>query len=66
MDVSNETLRCTNLGEWEIGYAINLESSLRLQDRMGGHMVSGHVDGVGQVIKLTPDARSNRSLDSIS
>ena len=49
-----ETLRLTTLGEWQPGRAINLERSLRFSDRLGGHLVQGHVDGVGEV-----RARSN-------
>jgi riboflavin synthase len=44
-----ETLRLTTLGDWRPGSAINLERSLRLSDRLGGHLVQGHVDGVGEV-----------------
>jgi riboflavin synthase len=44
-----ETLRLTTLGDWHAGTAINLERSLRLSDRLGGHLVQGHVDGVGEV-----------------
>jgi len=44
-----ETLRLTTLGDWRAGTTINLERSLRLSDRLGGHLVQGHVDGVGEV-----------------
>ena len=44
-----ETLRLTTLGDWRAGTAVNLERSLRLSDRLGGHLVQGHVDGVGEV-----------------
>ena len=44
-----ETLRLTTLGDWRPGTAVNLERSLRLSDRLGGHLVQGHVDGVGEV-----------------
>ena len=44
-----ETLRLTTLGDWQPGRAVNLERSLRLSDRLGGHLVQGHVDGVGEV-----------------
>jgi riboflavin synthase len=44
-----ETLRLTTLGDWREATAVNLERSLRLQDRLGGHLVQGHVDGVGEV-----------------
>ena len=59
-DVSVETLSCTTLGALKIGNGVNLEKSLRLADRLGGHLVSGHVDGVGKVIAVAPDARSQR------
>lgn len=49
VDASRETLSRTNLGKLRVGSAVNLERSLRVGDRMGGHMVSGHVDGVGKV-----------------
>jgi riboflavin synthase len=48
-DVSAETLRKTTLGSWRAGKAVNLERALRLGDRLGGHLVSGHVDGVGRL-----------------
>jgi len=59
-DVSVETLSRTTLGTLKIGNGVNLEKSLRLADRLGGHLVSGHVDGVGKVIAIAPDARSQR------
>jgi len=59
-DVSVETLSRTTLGTLKIGNGVNLEKSLRLADRLGGHLVSGHVDGVGKVIAVAPDARSQR------
>lgn len=49
VDVSAETLSRTNLGEWREGKKINLERSLKMGDEMGGHMVSGHVDGLAEV-----------------
>lgn len=49
VDASRETLSRTNLGKLRVGSMVNLERSLRAGDRMGGHMVSGHVDGVGRV-----------------
>ncbi len=48
-DVSPETLRSTNLGELSPGDVVNLERAMRLSDRLGGHLVSGHVDGVGTI-----------------
>lgn len=59
-DVSNETLSLTTLGQLKAGDPVNLEKALRLADRLGGHLVSGHVDGVGKVIAITPDGRSQR------
>ncbi|HEX6834115.1 MAG TPA: riboflavin synthase [Rudaea sp.] len=59
-DVSNETLARTTLGALRAGDGVNLEKSLRLSDRLGGHLVSGHVDAVGSVIDVRDDARSQR------
>jgi len=59
-DVSGETLTVTTANEWKVGSAVNLEKALRLQDRLGGHLVSGHVDGVGMVKSISQDARSWR------
>ena len=59
-DVSNETLSLTTLGRLAAGDPVNLEKALRLADRLGGHLVSGHVDGVGKVVSVLPDARSQR------
>lgn len=59
-DVSAETLRLTTLGALAAGDAVNLEKSLRLADRLGGHLVSGHVDGVGAVAAVHDDGGSQR------
>ena len=59
-DVSNETLSRTTLGTLGAGDPVNLEQALRLADRLGGHLVSGHVDGVGKVVSIAADARSQR------
>ncbi len=59
-DVSGETLSVTTAGEWKVGTPVNLEKALTLQDRLGGHLVSGHVDGVGEVKDISQDARSWR------
>ncbi|WP_024851336.1 riboflavin synthase [Hydrogenovibrio kuenenii] len=59
-DVSGETLSVTTLGGLSLGSSVNLEKALRLQDRLGGHLVSGHVDGVGEIISIQQDARSWR------
>ena len=59
-DVSAETLRLTTLGSLAAGEAVNLEKALRLADRLGGHLVSGHVDGVGHVVRIEEDGGSQR------
>ena len=59
-DASNETLALTTLGELPVGRALNLERAMRPSDRLGGHMVSGHVDGVGRVLHVWDDARAQR------
>lgn len=59
-DASNETLSLTTLGGLDIGRAINLERAMRPSDRLGGHLVSGHVDGVGRVVEIREDARAQR------
>lgn len=59
-DVSNETRSLTTFGEFVIGSRVNLEPALRAGDALGGHLVSGHVDGLGTVLDLNGDARSMR------
>ncbi|HET8554627.1 MAG TPA: riboflavin synthase [Rhodanobacteraceae bacterium] len=59
-DVSNESLSLTTLGKLKSGDPVNLEKALRLADRLGGHLVSGHVDGLGKVVSVTTDGRSQR------
>lgn len=54
VDVSSETLACTTLGQRRVGDGVNLEKALRLDDRLGGHLVSGHVDGVGRIAQRQP------------
>jgi riboflavin synthase len=54
-DVMNETLRLSSLAEAGPGMPVNLELAMRLEDRLGGHMVQGHVDGVGRVLAAVPD-----------
>lgn len=56
-EVSQETDRRTNLGELREGDPVNLERPVRLQDRLGGHLVQGHVDAVGEVVEPAPDLR---------
>jgi riboflavin synthase len=59
-DVSAETLACTTLGALVVGDGVNLEKALRLADRLGGHLVSGHVDGVGRIARIDDDGASQR------
>ena len=59
-DASNETLALTTLGALPAGHPLNLERAMRPDDRLGGHLVSGHVDGVGRVVSVAPDARAQR------
>ena len=60
VEVSGETLSKTNLGDWAEGHRVNLERAARLGDEMGGHVVSGHVDGLGRVVSITPEGGSHR------
>jgi len=60
VDVSAESLSLTTLGSWAPGSRINLEGSLRLGAELGGHLVSGHVDGLAEVIEATPENGSTR------
>lgn len=58
-DVSKETLNVTTLSDWSEGKDVNLERSLTPMTRMGGHMVSGHVDGIAEILSREPSARSD-------
>ncbi len=60
VDVSAETLARTNIANWTEMTPVNLERPLRLGDEMGGHIVLGHVDGVGKIVAMTPDGESLR------
>jgi riboflavin synthase len=60
VDASAETLDRTRLGAWTVGSRVNLERSLRMGDELGGHLVSGHVDGVGKALSATPENGSTR------
>ncbi len=59
-DVSGETLAYSTIGQWATGQPVNLEKALTPTTRLGGHIVSGHVDGVGEVVERHRDARSER------
>ena len=61
-----ETLRLTNLDQLIVGSAVNLERSLKLNSRMGGHYVQGHVDGLGQILEMNHDQNSEAWLVKIS
>jgi riboflavin synthase len=60
VQASAETLACTTVGVWDEGTQINLERALRLGDELGGHLVSGHVDGIAEIVERRPDAESVR------
>lgn len=60
VEASAETLACTTLGGWHAGTRINLERALRAGDELGGHLVSGHVDGVAAVVEARPEGGSRR------
>ena len=60
VDASAETLAHTVLGTWQEGTPVNLERALRIGDELGGHIVSGHVDGVGEIVSRTPENGSTR------
>ena len=65
VDVSGETRRCTTLGAWQAGSRVNLERSLALGDELGGHIVLGHVDGFGDIVKHEPVGDSVRRRSSL-
>jgi riboflavin synthase len=60
VDVSRETVSKTNLGNWAAGRRVNLERALRLGDELGGHIVSGHVDGLAEIIAMADEGDSTR------
>jgi riboflavin synthase len=60
VEASAETLSKTTLKNWKAGTRINLERSLKIGDELGGHIVSGHVDGLGEIISITPEGDSKR------
>jgi riboflavin synthase len=60
VEASGETLAKTHLGDWKQGSRLNLEMSLKLGDELGGHLVYGHVDGVGTIASMTPEGGSVR------
>jgi riboflavin synthase len=60
VDISAETVSKTNLTDWAVGRRINLERALKVGDELGGHIVSGHVDGVAEVVAMTDEGDSTR------
>jgi len=60
VDLSAETVACTVPDRWVVGGRLNLEPALRLGDELGGHIVTGHVDGVGEVVGVSPEGDSRR------
>lgn len=65
VSVSGETQSCTNLGGWQAGTPVNLERALKVGDELGGHILTGHVDGVGRVESLTGEGDSVRVVMSV-
>ncbi|GMM83514.1 riboflavin synthase [Pseudoalteromonas sp. MTN2-4] len=57
-DVSNETLKLTQFAQYKLGQTVNLEKALQPISRLGGHLVSGHIDGIATVVAITPNARA--------
>ncbi|CAE7594229.1 glyA [Symbiodinium microadriaticum] len=60
VEASAETLACTNLGDWQVGSIVNLERALKVGDELGGHIVSGHVDGLAVIDSITDEGASKR------
>lgn len=65
ISASAESLSCTTMGDWVVGSPVNFERSLCMGDEMGGHIVSGHVDGVGEVLSITPEGDSLRFVFTV-
>lgn len=60
VDLSAETVSCTAQGAWSLGCRLNLERALRLGDELGGHIVTGHIDGIGEILSITSEGDSHR------
>lgn len=60
VEASKETRRVTTIGSWRPGTRVNLERPLKVGDELGGHIVTGHVDGVGRVLRVEPEGQSQR------
>lgn len=66
VEASAETLSCTTLGAWQTGTRLNLERALKAGDELGGHLVSGHVDGIGTLVERTDEGGSRRLIFEVS
>ena len=62
VQISAESVNMTNLGKWAVGKRVNLERALKVGDELGGHIVSGHVDGVAKVVSIKDEGDSTRCL----
>jgi riboflavin synthase len=60
VEASKETLDVTTAGDWQVGHGLNLERALRLGDELGGHIVSGHVDALAEIVNICPEGDSKR------
>ncbi|MBY0583712.1 MAG: riboflavin synthase [Sphingomonas sp.] len=60
VDVSGETISRTAQGQWTQGRRLNLERALKIGDELGGHIVTGHVDGIGEIVRIAPEGGSHR------
>lgn len=65
VQVSQESLNKTAIGQWKVGTKINLEQSLKLGDELGGHLVFGHVDGLAEVVSITPIQDSHEVIFAV-
>ena len=62
VDISGETVSCTASRQWEQGRTLNLERALKVGDELGGHIVTGHVDGIGEIVAITPVGDSHQVI----
>jgi len=60
ISASGESLSATTMGSWKDGSSINFERAMKIGDELGGHIVSGHVDGVAKIVSITPEGESHR------
>ncbi|MET0137872.1 MAG: riboflavin synthase [Sphingobium sp.] len=65
VDLSAETVSRSAAGRWATGMRLNLERSLKVGDELGGHIVTGHVDGIGTVVRICPDGDSHRVVIAV-